>query len=284
MRSIAASSKGIGLRSEHLAMLHLSPKLDAIDFLELAPENWMDIGGEKREILDHIAEQYPLVAHGLNLSIGDAQPLNRSFVSKVADFLDRYHIGIYSEHLSFSRDRQGYLYDLLPIPRYRENIDYIADRINCVQDIIQRHLVLENISYYYCYENELPEAEFFNALVEKTQCGLLLDINNLYVNSQNHHYDPETYLKEINADAIHYFHIAGHLVQDVGFTQDTHGKPVSPSVMALGRTCFNHYGPRPLLLERDHHLPALSVLCDELAAVHGYLVMQEEGEWLHHNR
>ncbi len=151
MWPITAHAKGIGLRSEHLAALRLAPKLDGIDFLELAPENWMNMGGEKREALECIAEKYPLIAHGLNLSIGDAQPLNLSFVREVADFLERYQIGIYSEHLSFSRDSQGYLYDLLPVPRHRENIDYIADRINCVQDIIQRPLALENISYYHGY-------------------------------------------------------------------------------------------------------------------------------------
>ncbi|TXE66639.1 DUF692 domain-containing protein [Serratia nematodiphila] len=276
MWPIAAHSKGIGLRSEHLAALCQSPKRDEIDFLELAPENWMGIGGEKREMLECIAEKYPLVAHGLNLSIGDAQPLNRDFVREVAGFLKRYQIGIYSEHLSFSRDRQGYLYDLLPLPRHQENISYIADRINCVQDIIQRPLALENISYYYCYENDMPEQEFFNALVEKTECQLLLDINNLYVNARNHHYDPMVFLKSINADAIRYFHIAGHFVQEDGFTLDTHGTSVSQQVITLARTCFDLYGPRPLLLERDHHLPTLSVLCDELATVHEKLVMQEE--------
>jgi uncharacterized protein (UPF0276 family) len=277
MWSIALNAKGIGLRGEHMRELCDSPKLAEIDFLELAPENWMSVGGEKREILEQIALKYPLVAHGLNLSIGDTQPLNQDFIKQVAAFLDRFNIEIYSEHLSFSRDRQGYLYDLLPLPRHKENIDYVADRINCVQDITQRPLVLENITYYHCYDNEMPEYAFFNALVDKTQCQILLDINNLYVNSQNHHYDAEAQLRGFSSNAIAYFHIAGHLVQDEGFILDTHGKSVCQEVIELGRQCYRHHGSRPLLLERDHHLPALVTLCAELEEVYQYVTDKEDG-------
>ncbi|MGV3346499.1 DUF692 domain-containing protein [Enterobacteriaceae bacterium LUAb1] len=278
MRSITATSKGIGLRSEHLTALYHAPKFADIDFLELAPENWMGIGGEKQEILECLAEKYPLIAHGLSLSVGDTQPLNREFIRHVAAFLERYHIEIYSDHLCFSRDRQGYLYDLLPLPRHKENIDYIADRIHAVQDIIQRPLVLENITYYHCYENEIPEYAFFNALLEKTNCKLLLDINNIYVNSRNHHYDPAVFLREIAGESIAYYHIAGHLAQKHHFILDTHGKPVSQDVIELGHQCFLRYGPRPLLLERDHFLPTLAELRDELVSIQTTLLRRDDNE------
>ncbi|NCO45377.1 MAG: DUF692 domain-containing protein [Vibrio sp.] len=239
-----------------------------IDFLELAPENWMNMGGLKREQLQQIAKHYPLVAHGLSLSIGDCQPLNKAFVKKVAAFLDEFNIDIYSEHLSFSRDAQGYLYELLPIPRYKESIAYLVDRIHCVQDIVQRPLVLENISYYHSYGKEIPEGQFIAEIVERSGCQLLIDINNVYVNSRNHNYCPFDMLATLPSEAIGYYHIAGHLKEREDFLLDTHGKPVQQEVIDLARYAYAQQGSRPLLLERDHHVPPLVVLTEELRTIH----------------
>lgn len=268
MRTITPLSKGIGLRNEHMDILCQQPSHDGIDFLELAPENWMNIGGVKQQALECIAEKYPLVAHGLSLSIGDAQPLNIDFIKQVGGFLDRYNIDIYSEHLSFSRDQNGYLYDLLPIPRHKENLMYLSDRINTVQDILQRPLVLENISYYYNYPDEIPEAEFFSLLVEKTNCELLLDINNAYVNANNHQYDALEMIKGLPSEAICYFHIAGHLKQDDNSLLDTHGKEVTKDVIDLAKSVIDYHGPRAMLLERDHFVPSLEDLTQELNNIH----------------
>lgn len=268
MRAIDRTSKGIGLRSEHVDLLCQLPDHPGIDFLELAPENWMNMGGLKREQLQQIAKHYPLVAHGLSLSIGDGQPLNKAFVKKVAAFLDEFNIEIYSEHLSFSRDAQGYLYELLPIPRYKESIAYLVDRIHCVQDIVQRPLVLENISYYHSYGKEIPEGEFIAEIVERSGCQLLIDINNVYVNSRNHNYCPFDMLATLPSEAIGYYHIAGHLKEREGFLLDTHGKPVQQEVIDLARYAYALQGSRPLLLERDHHLPPLVVLTEELRTIH----------------
>ena len=175
-------AKGIGLRDEHIVALSNLPKQPEVDFLELAPENWMNIGGAKRESLQYIATIYPIVAHGLSLSIGDTQPLNMEFLTQIRNFLDKYQIEIYSEHLSFSRDTQGYLYELLPFPSYKSGIQYLTKRIQQVQDILERTLVLENISRYHIYPDELKEAEFIAELVETSKCKILLDINNIYVN------------------------------------------------------------------------------------------------------
>ncbi|MGF1878518.1 DUF692 domain-containing protein [Photobacterium frigidiphilum] len=268
MRTISPSSKGIGLRSEHIDVLCQQPTLEDIDFLELAPENWMNMGGTKREALECVADKYPLVAHGLSLSIGDVQPLNIEFVKQVGKFLDRYNIDIYSEHLSFSRDQQGYLYELLPIPRHKENIAFLSDRINAVQDILQRPLVLENISYYHEYQGDIPESEFFSLLLENTQCELLLDINNAYVNATNHGYDALAMIKGLPSDAIRYFHIAGHLKEDDNFLLDTHGKDVSHDVIQFAKDVFDYHGARPLLLERDHFVPSLECMTEELQHIH----------------
>lgn len=268
MRAIDRTSKGIGLRSEHIDLLCQLPDHPDIDFLELAPENWMNMGGLKREQLQQIAKHYPLVAHGLSLSIGDGQPLNKAFVKKVAAFLDEFNIDIYSEHLSFSRDAQGYLYELLPIPRYKESIAYLVDRIHCVQDIVQRPLVLENISYYHSYGKEIPEGQFIAEIVERSGCQLLIDINNVYVNSRNHNYCPFDMLATLPSEAICYYHIAGHLKEREDFLLDTHGKPVQQEVIDLARYAYAQQGSRPLLLERDHHVPLLVVLTEELRTIH----------------
>lgn len=272
MRPINNTSKGIGLRNEHIDLLCQSPAISGIDFLELAPENWMNIGGQKREYLQDIAKIYPLIAHGLTLSIGDSQPLNKNFIREVASFLDEFGIDIYSDHLSMSRDKQGYLYDLLPIPRRKENIPYLVDRIHCVQDIIQRPLVLENISYYHNYGNEMPEGEFFSEIISRSECKLLLDINNVYVNSHNQGYCPYTMLSDLPSDEIAYYHIAGHLEDKDNFLLDTHGKSVQAEVIDLAKHTFKVHGSKPLLLERDNNLPPLDELTKELNAIHSSIL------------
>lgn len=270
MRAITAASQGIGLRSEHLTEFYGQPRRKEIDFLELAPDNWMGLGGERRKILDDLAGRYPLVAHGLNLSIGDPLPLNLDYLHKIKAFLDEYKIEIYSDHLSFSRDEKGYLYDLLPIPRFTENIDYLVGRIHQVQDILDRPLVLENISWYHRYEGEMPEIEFWLSVLEKSQCEMLLDINNVYVNAQNHSYDALHYIHALPGNQIRYYHIAGHLKTDDGLL-DTHGMPVEENVLNLARQVIDCHGDRPLLLERDNNVPGLDTLCRELLSVGEYI-------------
>lgn len=268
MRPISSRSRGIGLRQEHLDALCSGPICPGIDFLELAPENWMAIGGAKRAQLHQLAERYPLVAHGLSLSLGDCQPLNVTLLGQIRAFLDEFGIEIYSEHLSFSRDARGYLYELLPVPRQWENLSYLADRIQQVQDALARPLVLENISYYHGYEHEMAEEDFLAELVARSGCELLLDINNVFVNSRNHGYCPKRMIAGLPGSAIRYFHIAGHLEEADGTLLDTHGHPVCEAVVALARYTVQTHGLRPLLLERDHRLPPLAELEAELVRVH----------------
>ncbi|WP_192482762.1 MULTISPECIES: DUF692 domain-containing protein [Cysteiniphilum] len=267
MRPIAQTAYGIGLRREHLEILACKPKHELINFLELAPENWINMGGTYQCLLQQIASKYPLIAHGLNLSIGSSVALNTSFLKEVKLFLDEYNISIYSEHLSFSQDDKGYLYELLPVPRYKEILGYLADRINQVQDIIQRPLVLENISYYHCYPDQMPEYEFIQELIKLSGCELLLDINNVYVNSVNHNYDALEFVKQMPTKAIRYYHLAGYLKESDTFLLDTHGKEVTPEVLALTQETIKFHGTKPVLLERDNNVPPLEQLCNELLQI-----------------
>lgn len=176
--------------------------------------------------------------------------LNRTLLGQIRTFLDEFGIEIYSEHLSFSRDQQGYLYELLPVPRQWENIPYLAERIAQVQEALARPLVLENISYYHGYDHEMPEEDFLAELVARSGCELLLDINNVFVNSRNHGYCPKRMIAGLPGSAIRYFHIAGHLEEADGTLLDTHGKPVCEEVVALARYTVQTHGLRPLLLGR----------------------------------
>lgn len=270
MRKIDISAVGLGLRSEHINnFLNTSQRWD-IDFLELAPDNWMNVGGVKKEYLEEISKRYPLIAHSLSLSIGDILPLNISYIKDVRRFLEDYQISIYSDHLCFSRDQQGYLYDLLPIPYFSNVLPYISDRVIQVQDILGRQLVLENISSYHRYGGEMPEHEFWGELLHRTGCGMLLDINNVYVNAFNHKFDPVQYIKSLNSSSIVYYHIAGHL-ETRQFRLDTHGMPVIQDVLELAKKTIEVHGVRPVILERDNNIPPLDELCSELMKIKKYI-------------
>lgn len=263
---LAANAVGIGLRTELIADL-LACDHPEINFLELAPENWMALGGIKSRHLKNLADRFPLVAHGLSLSIGDGEPLNLKLIKSIKNFLNEYKISIYSEHLSFCRDNLGYLYNLLPVPFYEENIAYLAQRIQHIQELLGRKIALENISYYHQYQGNIPEIEFINAVLEQADCNMLLDINNVYVNSQNHHYDPYTFINSLPAERICYLHIAGHYRQPNNKILDTHGRPVCDEVWNLLAYTYARIGLRPTLLERDNFVPGLAELKTELARV-----------------
>ncbi|EPJ1876684.1 DUF692 domain-containing protein (plasmid) [Klebsiella pneumoniae] len=271
MREIIQNGAGIGLRAEHITTLLQQPRRKDIDFLELAPDNWMNIGGAKKEQLTDIASKYSLIAHSLSLSIGDICPLNEDYINDIRRFLDEYNIDVYSDHLCFSRDQQGYLYDLLPVPGFPDTLPYLAERIDRVQNLLGRQLVLENVSSYHRYEGEMPEAEFWCELLHRSGCGMLLDINNVYVNAFNHGFDALAYIRSIPTDSIVYYHIAGHLEFEE-FRLDTHGMPVLDEVLKLAKETFRIHGARPLLLERDNNVPPLNELCAELAEIKTYIL------------
>jgi len=256
---------GLGLRRSFMQTIaDRSPK--NVDFYEVAPENWMTLGGKVGKQFRALTERFPFICHGLSLSIGSADPLDEAFVRDIKDFLQTHQIRLYSEHLSYC-SHQGHLYDLLPIPFTGEVVDYVADRIRRVQDILEQKIAIENVSYYAVPSHELSEIEFFNAVVEQADCDVLLDLNNIYVNSINHGYDPENFLKSMPGERIAYAHIAGHYVAKEDFLIDTHGAAIVDPVWALLGQAYALFGVFPTLLERDFNIPEVKELLSEVETI-----------------
>ena len=252
-------SAGLGLRPEFFNTL-LSHQPAPVDFLEIAPENWLDIGGRRQKLLHQYAEIYPIVCHGLSLSIAGITPIDIDFVKRLKKFFKTYNIQFYSEHLSYCSDLDGQLYDLMPIPFTKEAVHYVANRINQVQDILEQQIAVENISYYALPKGEMSETEFINAVLSEANCLLLLDVNNIYVNSVNHHYKALDFLRKMPPSRIAYIHIAGHWQKTDDIIIDTHGETIIEPVWALLEQTYRHFGVIPTVLERDNEVPPLKEL------------------------
>jgi len=270
LERLPANGVGIGLRRsmvKELQHFDETEKSLAADFLELAPENWMGLGGRLGAQFERFAAHYPLLCHGLSLSIGSVEPLDREFLSALKKFLDRFHIVHYSEHLSYCSGEGGHLYDLIPLPFTEEAIKHVAGRVRQVQDILERKISLENISYYATMDKTLSEAEFVRAVVEESDCGLLLDVNNIYVNSINHRYDALDFLHKMPVERITYFHVAGHYDEADDLKIDTHGADVKDPVWDLLAHAYDYAGLKPTLLERDFNIPPLKELLAEADSI-----------------
>lgn len=257
------SGAGIGLRRSMTPELFAHGIPETVDFFELAPENWIGLGGRLGRQLREISEQKQIVCHGLSLSIGGPAPLDESLVTDTRDFIRAHNVAIYSEHLSYTNDG-GQLYDLLPMPFTEEAVTYTAERVKRVQDIIGERMALENVSYYLTPKRDLSESDFVRAVIEEADCDLLLDVNNVYVNSVNHGYEPMDFIRAMPADRISYLHIAGHYVESDGLIVDTHGADVIDPVWALLEDTYALIGTRPTLLERDFNIPSLDTLLQEV--------------------
>src|SRR5690606_67064 len=228
---LADRSAGLGLRRGLLSALQASEP-SAFDFLACAPENWIGVGGRLGAAFEALAERHPLTCHGLSLSLGGPATLDETFLARVGRFLERHRVPLYSEHLSWCSD-DGQLYDLLPLPFTEEAVDYVAARIRRSQDILGRRIAIENVSYYAAPGAQMSELEFVNAVLERADCDLLLDVNNIYVNSINHRYDPLAFLHGLPAERVAYFHVAGHYVEAEDLRVDTHGDAVCDPVWEL---------------------------------------------------
>ncbi|MCG6974950.1 MAG: DUF692 domain-containing protein [Acidiferrobacterales bacterium] len=253
---------GLGLKRALMGPLEDQPPAQ-LDFLEVAPENWIGVGGRYGRKFREFTEQYPFVSHGLSLSIGSPSPLDFDFLQQVKDFLKQHNVRTYSEHLSYCSD-DGHMYDLMPIPFTEDAVRYVSDRIRQVQDFLEQRIVMENISYYAAPGQEMAEIDFINAVLEEADCGLLLDVNNVYVNSVNHKYDAVEFLKKLSADRISYIHIAGHYNEADDLIVDTHGADVIDPVWDLLDRTYAQFGVIPTLLERDFNIPPLSELLTEV--------------------
>lgn len=258
----AVSGAGLGLKYELIEAL-LREQPEQIGFVEVAPENWINVGGRRGKLFRQAIERYPLVCHGLSLNVGGPAPLDEDFLKDLRRFLDEHKVPVYTEHLSYCGD-SGQLYDLMPIPFTEEAVRYVADRISHVQDVLGRRIGMENVSTYAMPQGELSEIEFLNAVIEEADCGYHLDVNNIFVNAINHRFDPYDYLSQIPAERIMYAHIAGHYEEAPDLRIDTHGAPVIDEVWSLLQAAYRSYGVFPTLLERDYNIPPLPELLLEV--------------------
>ena len=256
---------GLGLRRDLMNELKVHSPAE-IDFLEIAPENWIHVGGSLGKQFHQFTERYPFVCHGLSLSLGGPAPLDTELLQQIKTFLDEHRISGYSEHLSYCSD-EGHLYDLMPIPFTPDAADYVADRIKRAQKILGRQIAIENTSAYLAPGQEMSEPDFINHVLEKADCALLLDVNNVYVNSVNFDFDPVTYLKQLPGKRIAYCHIAGHEREGDNLIIDTHGADgISPVWQLLDKT-YELFGVMPTLLERDYNFPRIDKLLHELGKI-----------------
>ncbi|MEO8670409.1 MAG: DUF692 domain-containing protein [Tahibacter sp.] len=253
---------GLGLRRALLGPLQDSAAA-GIDFFEIAPENWINVGGSFGRQLRALTERHAFVCHGLSLSLGGPSPLDETLLHKIRRLLDTHGVVLYSEHLSYCSD-DGHLYDLMPIPFTAEAVDWVAERVRRTQDILGRRIAIENVSYYAAPGRELGEIDFVRAVIDAADCDLLLDVNNVYVNSINHGYDPRTYIDAMPGERIAYLHVAGHYDEADDLKVDTHGADVIDPVWQLLDHVYARFGTRPTLLERDFNFPPLSELVGEL--------------------
>lgn len=240
-----------------------------IQFIEIAPENWLRMGGKARKNFDKVAERFPIACHGLSLSLGGQDPLQEDFLLEIKSFMRQYHIGFFSEHLSYCSDH-GHLYDLLPLPFTADSVRHTARRIKRVQEILEMRIAIENTSYYlHSPLAEMTEVEFLNAVAQEADCDIHLDVNNIYVNAVNHRItSPEVYLQQVDKKRITYIHIAGHDKEDDQLLIDTHGQAVCTDVWEMLDSIYKKLDDvPPCLLERDSNFPAFSELEMEVAQI-----------------
>lgn len=252
---------GLGLRSEHI--LDVIPSGFSPDWLEITPENWMHMPYHYKEAFEEVVSKFPIMTHGLSLSIGSPEALNMGFLKELKSFLDKYKIEHYSEHLSFSSFEGGQTYELLPLPLTRKMIEHVSDRVKQVEDFLGRGLILENATYYTVPYAEMEELDFMNEVMHKSGAKMLLDVNNVFVNARNHNFDAKAYIKGLEHDKVAYMHVAGHKYYEADdIIIDTHGADVCNSVWELLDYTLDHVDA-PVMIERDNDIPSLIDMQDE---------------------
>lgn len=259
------SGAGLGFRREMQDDLQKLIESN-VNFVEVAPENWMRLGGKFQQDLMSVAQSIPLTTHGLSLSIGSPDPLDIDFVKEIKLFLEKFNVKYYTEHLSYC-SAQGHMYDLMPIPFTQEAVFYVANRIKQVQDILEQKIAIENVSYYLATGQDMTESQFLNAVLTEADCHLLFDVNNVFVNSINHKYDAKIFIDEMPSDRILYGHIAGHYDEADDLKIDTHGDDVKPDVWKLLEYAYKKHGVFPTLLERDFNIPPLPEMLREVEMI-----------------
>ncbi len=252
---------GVGLRSPHYEeILRDRPP---VDWFEVISENFMVAGGRPLHVLDRVRESYPIVLHGVSLSIGSTDPLNDSYLDELARLAQRIEPAWVSDHLCWTGVGGRNTHDLLPLPYTEEALRHVIDRVRRVQDRLGRRILLENASTYLEFAaSQIPEWEFLASVAEEADCGILLDVNNVYVSAFNHGFDAPTYLEAIPTHRVRQFHLAGHTDRGA-FLHDTHDHPVCDAVWDLYRFAVQRFGAVPTLIEWDDHIPELARLMEE---------------------
>jgi hypothetical protein len=253
---------GLGLRVDHYdTILQTSP---AVDWFEIISENYLVPGGKPLHYLDRVRERYPIVMHGVSLSIGSSDPLNKDYLRQLKALADRIEPAWLSDHLCWTGLNGTNLHDLLPLPYTEEAINHVAERVRQVQDFLGRRILLENVSSYVSYkQSEMSEWEFVRAVIERADCLMLLDVNNIYVSSVNHQFDPRDYLKGIPPERVQQFHLAGH-TNHGDYIIDTHDHPIVDPVWDLYADAVRRFGRVSTMIERDDNIPPLAELLAEL--------------------
>jgi hypothetical protein len=262
------SGAGLGLRRDFLDDIYNDPSF-TVSFMEVVPENWLNFGGQKGQQLRALTERFTFVAHGLSLDLGGIRPLDEPYILALKAFFKTHNIQTYTEHLSYCGD-SGHLYDLMPIPFTEEAVHYVAKRITRVQELLEMKIGIENISFYAMPCQDMTESAFVKAVLEEVDCGLLLDVNNVYVNAINHGYDALAYIKSMPTEQLMYLHMAGHFDEADDLKIDTHGQAVKNEVWSLLEQTYQHHGVVPTLLERDFNIPPLTELMQEVEQIRGY--------------
>ena len=256
---------GLGLRKEHYeTVLAERPK---VDWFEIISENYMVEGGKPLDYLSRIREDYPMVMHGVSMSIGSTEPLDFGYLKRLKALIQRVEPAWFSDHLCWTGVHGINLHDLMPLPYTEEAVQHVADRVKQVQDYMGRQMLLENVSSYVSYsDSQMSEWEFLRAVSERADCLILLDINNIYVSAFNHNFDPYTYLTAMPTERVYQFHLAGH-TQENNLIIDTHDHPIADPVFELYAAAVQHFGRVSTMIERDDHIPPLPELLNELEQV-----------------
>lgn len=257
---------GLGFRRE-IASSILSLEPGKLAFVELAPENWMGIGGALGKILKEVSEKYPILCHGLSLSIGSPEPLDWDFIKELKQFFKEVQPVLYSEHLSYCQCDNAHLYDLLPLSFCKESVAHVSKRIAQVQDYLERTIAIENVSYYSAVSPKMQEVEFLSEVLEKSGCHLLLDVNNVFVNSFNHGYDPKEFIEKLPLNKVAYIHMAGHEKRSDDLIIDTHGQPIIDPVYDLFEWTIQKISAVPVLLERDFNFCDFDQIMNEVRSL-----------------
>lgn len=254
---------GLGLRTEHYA--YIEEHKPDVDWFEILSENYMVPGGKPLDHLDKIRNDYPMVMHGVSLSIGSTDPVNKNYLKDLKQLMQRVEPHWISDHLCWTGVNDTNSHDLLPLPYNEESISHVVDRVSQVQEYLGQQILLENLSSYVTYKNsEMSEWEFFNEIAERADCHILLDINNIFVSAHNHQFDPVDYLNGIDTDRVMQFHLAGHSYHG-DMIIDTHDHDVCDPVWSLYETSLKRFGAVSTMIERDDDIPAFQQLRNELA-------------------